>query len=1100
MASIKPSASAIFTAVSKIPAVPQCYLIDFPLVKAIELGEYRMQNSFRTLSVSLFLFFLPGRLLAGDLPGSQSSEEYLVRTWQTDDGLPQNWVSSICQTADGYLWIGTRYGGLARFDGVRFASFNPENTRELKDVQVEHIQLDKTGTLWIIMGNESVTVLKDGQFRLIRLPRVEPRTRVEFFLNDNSNQVQFADEGGRLASIKLDGGTNSWELYAPTPAASDQGRSFWCDQAGVIWYLAHDGSLARFAGQKFGIYAADSKLPRTQFKALTADATGHLWAATGDRIFSWDGFAFKDETPTNQPSASNISQITPSPDGGLWVFGGNRLCKSWHGSWVADVPIPITVQRDNNSHSPQLYVDSEGNAWFIDYGHGLWHVKSDGSCHELTEKDGLPSAFISSWFQDRENNVWVGTAGGGLACIRKRVVHILSQEVNLPGKIARSVCEDKNGTLWVGTMSGGLARWKANQFEPLILPSYNPATPLESVTVCPANDGSLWIGSLRHGLMQLRNGKITRPISANDINSVRILFEDSKNCLWIGGLADLSCYSDGELRRFGPAEGFQSGVAIGNITEDALGAVWIGTGPGDLWKYEKNRFTRFSPPREWPSFRFAALRPDSDGAVWIGTLGGGLLRFKNGAFFRYTSELGLPNAYVAQLLDENQGYLWAGTYGGIVRFTKTNLNAVADGRVNRINCRMYGHSSGLQTLECSSGFEPSCWESSEGRLWWATANGLAYIDPKATITHHISPSVIIEEMQVDGQQRSLLPVVQDSPNALGGQNELQIEPGRHFVQFRFTGLSFEAPDEVQFRVRLDGAEKQWKDLYHQRTVGYGPLPPGHYRLQVQACNNEGLWSEQGASLFFAVLPFFWQTWWFKAGLIAFSFVGTWLLIIFILKRRHRMELQQLKYQHDLDRVRAQIAQDLHDDLGTSLTQISLLSALADRKAADDESKSFNLQIRERSREMVVALDEIVWAINPRNDSLSESINYLVHFAEEFFRPAAIRCRVDIPDDLPACQLSSETRHHLFLAFKESINNAARYSHASQVWLKVEIQSHSFIISIKDDGCGFSASEGAFQPGDGLLNIRSRMAQMGGRADIQSAPGLGTTVTLQLPFS
>ncbi len=449
--------------------------------------------------------------------------------------------------------------------------------------------------------------------------------------------------------------------------------------------------------------------------------------------------------------------------------------------------------------------------------------------------------------------------------------------------------------------------------------------------------------------------------------------------------------------------------------------------------------------------------------------------------------------------EDGQGNLWAGTYAGILRLSKTNLNAVADGRASQLICRVYGRSSGLLALECTSGFQPSCWTASDGSLWFSTAAGLAHIDPsdKVVTASQSAPPVVIEETLVDGVRREM-PLRGDvSPSK--AVSELEIEPGQHFVQFRYTGLSLAAPDEVSFRIQLEGAESKPRDLGYQRTVGYGPLAPGHYRLRVQACNSGGLWNEQGASLAFSVLPFFWQTLWFKSGLLAVFVLLTGLIFTFALTRKHRLEMQKLRVQHELDRERARIAQDLHDDLGTTLTQINLLSSLADRETARDEIKSLNQQVRLRARDMVVALDEIVWAVNPRNDSVTELVNYLANFADEFFRASQISCRLEIPVELPTHPLSSETRHHLFLVFKESINNVARHSNASHVWVNVTSGPDNLSINIKDDGRGFDPLEGNFKPGNGLLNIRSRMEEIGGRAEVQSKPGQGTTVIIVMPF-
>ena len=635
----------------------------------------------------------------------------------------------------------------------------------------------------------------------------------------------------------------------------------------------------------------------------------------------------------------------------------------------------------------------------------------------------------------------------------------------------------------------------------LNLPSFAANTPLESVTVCPTSDGSLWIGTLRHGLMRLNADFIDQPISVNDLAFVRILFEDSQHRLWISGLADLRFYQDGQSHAIGSGEGFQTGIAVGAMAEDSQGAIWIGTGPGDLWRYGDNKFTRYPPPREWLSFRFAALQPERDGSVWVGTLGGGLLRFKDGGYFRYTSQQGLPNVFVSQLRDDPQGNLWLGTYGGIIRLGKTNLLAVAEGRESQLISRVFGRSSGLQALECTSGFQPSCWTAPNGGLWFSTAGGLAYIDPKDKISsaNQPPPPVAVEEMLVDGVERTM-PSTSAALAAGQPAPEMVIEPGEHFFQFRYTGLNLAAPDEVSFRVKLEGAETQWRDLGYQRTVAYGPLAPGPYLLRVLASSGGGLWSETGASLAFRVPPFFWQTMTFKVAMAFGAFLLTGLAVALGITRRHRIEVQKLRAQHELDRERARIAQDLHDDLGTNLTQISLLSGLADRETARDELKSLNQQIRQSARAMVSALDEIVWAVNPRNDSVAELINYLANFADEFFRASSISCRLDIPARLPAGALSSEMRHHLYLVFKESVNNVVRHSNATQAWITVTLEPGEVVISVKDNGPGFDASAPGFKPGDGLLNMRSRMEQVGGRADIQSSPGQGTVVVIHLPLS
>jgi signal transduction histidine kinase len=413
---------------------------------------------------------------------------------------------------------------------------------------------------------------------------------------------------------------------------------------------------------------------------------------------------------------------------------------------------------------------------------------------------------------------------------------------------------------------------------------------------------------------------------------------------------------------------------------------------------------------------------------------------------------------------------------------------------------VYGEFDGLPALECSSGFQPSCFRSSDGRLWFSTANGVTSVDPSKTVPNRIAPTVIIEEMLVDGQPVNFPAHIGVPFQTTHSLPPVRISPGRHYVQFRFTGLSFVAPDGVRFRVRLGGGNDQWQSTDTERHIDYGPLAPGDYHFRVTACNSDGVWNEDGDTLAFTVLPYFWETWWFKAGLGLATLAVFAIAAALIQRQRYRRRLELAERQHAMEHERTRIARDLHDDLGTSLTQISMLSALANREETrTDEAKELVQQVRTRAREMVVALDEIVWAVNPKNDSLTGLIGYLGYFAEEFFRASNIRFRQDIPPQIPLAAVSAESRHHLFLAFKEALNNTVRHSGATQVQLRVEISPNEVVVQVEDNGCGFETASASPQ-GNGLTNIKRRLEQIGGRAEIRSAPGRGTTVALHAPVN
>jgi signal transduction histidine kinase/ligand-binding sensor domain-containing protein len=1072
----------------------------------IDAGSFDLQVGFTRLTclilmsnlraiIGLLACVIFSNASAANFSATGTPRYYLVQSWQTDKGLPQNWVSSIAQTPDGYLWVGTRYGGLARFDGVRFSPFNQLDTPELKDVQVEHLSVDRTGRLWIFMGNESVSTFYDGHFELFRPPRSEPHARLDHVLNVQSNSVLFAGEYPYLALLNLSG-SNPWSVFDPRPQIRPDPRTFCQDESNNVWFVTEGHRLGCFSRTNFNLIRSD--FYDTDVAALALDATRKPWIATSQRLTEWDGENILDHTPTNGPPPENILQIAFSGDGGLWVLEKNRLRKTVNGRWVAEINSD-ELPKNPTPGSVTLHGDMRGDVWLAVYGRGLWHCKSDGSSHLLNEQTGLPSRFITCWFQDFEGNVWVGMHDGGLARIRERLFQVFGPANGLHDKVVSSTCVDANGVLWAGTMSGTLARWqnKNEQFETVPLGT-SGNDPNESITVFPARDGTLWVGSLNHGLANYSSNTITRPQTPWD--TVRVLFGDSQNRMWVGGLVNLCCFTNGGYRTYGSGDGFVDSHAIGAIAEAADGVIWIGTGPGELWKFAGGKFSRFRPPTEWPAVRFATVLPDTNNVVWIGTLGGGLLRFRDGQFTRILASDGLPNNNISQLLDSRDGFLWGGTYAGIFRVAKSDLAAVADGTAPRLRCRVYGESDGLPALQCSSGFQPCCWRSEDGHLWFSTANGIASVNPSRTIPNRIPPTVIIEEMLVDGQPLGFPPRIGVPLRSMHPDSPLKIPAGRHYVQVRFTGLNFTAPDGVRFRVELEGGDGKWQDIGPRREIGYGPLAPGDYRFRVLACNNDGIWDANGDLLRFTIMPYFHETWWFRAGLALVTLLSFASAAAMIQRYRYRRRLEHAERQRELEEERARIARDLHDDLGTSLTQISLMSALANRENTPaSESKELIQEVRNRSREVVIALDEIVWAVNPKNDTLAGLVNYLGHFAEEFFRPSGIRLRLDLPPELPAVLLTAETRHHLFLAFKEALNNAARHSGATQVDLRVEITPTELAISVKDNGRGVELQSSS-EFSNGVANMKRRLEHIGGHAEWESTVGRGTAVTFHAPLT
>jgi signal transduction histidine kinase len=367
---------------------------------------------------------------------------------------------------------------------------------------------------------------------------------------------------------------------------------------------------------------------------------------------------------------------------------------------------------------------------------------------------------------------------------------------------------------------------------------------------------------------------------------------------------------------------------------------------------------------------------------------------------------------------------------------------------------------------------------------------LVSIFPGELSSNQLSPPVAIEEILVDGR-----------PLAISTATKLQISPGKHQFDFSYTALSFAAPDKVRFRYKLQGLDNKWIDAGAKRSAHYGPLPPGQYHFQVIACNNDGLWNEQGATLAFTMLPEFYETNWFRflAGLVATAMVAG--IARQFVVRRLRRDLERVERERVIEHDRARIAQDIHDDLGSGLTRIMLQSELA-RRDLSPEAQMHLGQIADTARGLTRALDEIVWAVDPQEDTLTGLMNYVTPFAEEFLRVAGIRCRIDMPDTIPPLRLDAESRYNLFLVLKESLNNIVKHAQASEVWLRLRLERDGFTLVLEDNGRGLSdADAGEKHPrirsGHGLLNLEKRLHAVGGKCVIESVKGRGTRIEMTL---
>jgi ligand-binding sensor domain-containing protein len=1041
--------------------------------------------------------------MAGSAGGARlpfSSDDYVVQVWNVDSGLPQSTVTSIVQTPDGYIWAGTLHGGLARFDGSRFVTFDPGNTPELKSIEIRHLLVDPGGTLWIGTAEGGLVSYRDGKFRFEFENPQTPSSWLNDVISYRKGNILLSSAGGWLFRGIRDGETNRWETFQ-TPDA-DGGSNPCEDRDGVIWYRAGGGHLAQVRGTNMTQLDNPPGLRSPQVKTVFGDAFGKIWVVTEKEIAVWNGSGFTDMTPTNGETDLAVRQIAPCKNGSFWVQTDDKLRKCAGRQWLAEADL-WDRNFPQSLPDPGLYADSRGGLWAAQYGEGLYHVDGKGHVSLVDNQQGLPSGLVQCWLEDREGNIWVGLRDGGLACVRLRVFHTVWPMENLRNKSAHSVCQDDEGTMWFGTAGQDLLNWRDGVFTSFTPPVQAPWS--SDVTVLPDGPGRIWAGSVGNGLWLLENGQFKRPFPGEDIGTVvRCLLKDRAGALWIGSEFGLFRWDKGALKRFTLADGFPAAYVL-SIAEDQAGAIWIGTAMGELRRWQAGKFESFHPPdlpggmtflrdetRVDPmqsrgrgalsgGERFWALHFDGDGVLWIGTLGGGFLRFENGHFTRFTTRDGLPSKHVSQILEDEHGQFWLGTRAGIVRVAREELNNSARGTNGPVTFVTYGRADGLPTLECSGGNQPDCWKSRDGRLWFSTVKGPVWVDPSALRFNRLPPPVQMEEVLVDGARVTDDAVSPEHPGARVPAL-VRVAAGRHYIEFTFSALSFTSPDKVRFKWQMKGLDPGWVDGGNRHSVNYNFVPPGDYQFEVQACNNDGVWSETDAPVMLTVLPYFWQTWWFR--LAAAVFVASVLLMIYTIR------IARLR---ELEKMRLRIARDLHDDVGANLGTISLLSQIMEEQSPSnaDVTKMHSIAVR-----TINTLRDIIWFIDPANDQLSDLVVRLHETSRMMLQ--TMDFKFNQTGDFGVADLSLAFRRNVLPIFKETLHNVLKHSQATSVEISVSRRQKEFEFRIRDNGTGFDP--GRKSPGNGLKNMKRRAAELGGRLEIESRDGDGTTVTLTAPIT
>jgi ligand-binding sensor domain-containing protein len=999
--------------------------------------------------LAVLIFFLG---LAGTAHAAQNAP-YTVTAYGTDQGLPSSVVLTAVQTRDGYLWLGT-LNGLVRFDGlgrrtgaatgVQFPVFDDGNTPGLNSSVILKLFEDSKGNLWIGTETAGVVVARQGRIVKTFLAKAGREGRVKSICEDSRGTVWLYTADGQLFKCESVNGEET--RVTPAMQQPSVSRALLADDSGMIWLGADNGVQvsAEFGRGVWGV----SSLP-AQF--LLASKNGAAWLLGQAGIFRIKDGRFS-------PYAACPWNPTGTPV--------NTACE-----------------------------DAAGNLVVGTGGEGIFWFESTNKYTQITNGyGGLSHNTILSLCVDKEGDLWVGTDGGGLDRVKRPVFEVMENSSELA---IRSVCDDGSSGLWLGSFGHGVAHWRAGGLETYVLgqPSANnPDFNADQYVTSVFRDGRsrVWAGTYAGGLFQFDGKKFNPHPTAGALRGkgeISAFFENRAHRLWAGTRSGLAFLNDTAWTTLkdGP-----TGV-VRAMAEDAEGSLWVGWEGRGVGKLQSGKWTWFTKTNGLPSDNVYALYADPEGAVWAGTLSG-LARFRDGKWSSYPDRPGLSRRSISYLMEDPLGFLWMGSNGGLMRAPKRSLNDLAINPASELTLRSYDSADGLPTGECTRGAQPAACKAKDGKLWFPTIHGLVSVNPEALRPNTNPPPVLIEAVKVDGDLQG-----EYSLRALPPQS-ITIPPRKQSLEIDFTSLNLSAPDKGLFRYCLQPHEPKTNELpATTRSVRYPKLPQGDYLFYVTACNEDGVWNQLGSTLSVKVLPPFWRTWWFLTieTLAALGIIVG--VVSYVSTQKLQRQVAAMRQQEALERERARIARDLHDQLGANLTQVALLSEMAEAdKNIPDEVESHAQQIGHTARETTHALDEIVWTVNPSNDTVDGLINYICKYAQDYLALAGLKYRLEVPPQLPSTPISPELRHNVFLVVKESVNNVVKHAHASSAWLRLHLQPDQFVIEVEDDGRGLKAAD--WEKGrNGLRNMKKRMEDVGGDFQIGQRDGGGTKVRLVAPL-
>lgn len=884
---------------------------------------------------------------------------------------------------------------------------------------------------------------------------------------DRQGRLWVATNGGGISVLNdAPGAPRLFSSYVPGPGPAVNVNVLVVDSTGRLW-----------CGTDSGVYVADISGDTPVFTLAGFAGAGAVAGASGtDRV--WMGVVgaglveFRGTAPTVYPvpwtvplrfrellvDSNDSTAVFVASDAGFFRFSGGSL-----------VPIPVGLR------PRQVVVDL-----IADGVGGYWLATNEGLLHYIglqTRRYPLDRALggpMSSLIADRGGNLWFGIGSAGLARIRPEQIVSYTPTDGLPDADMTALIEDRNGSLHAISRRGVVAQVSGDRVVtatgPLSLAASRPLVPADDGWWAVAPDGVFHVP----GLLPRFDRAARLPLKITPVfsipSSVPFAAVDDRGALWFASTEPAvyrvtrAAMPDRNIQRW-PLD-VEAPLTVVGV--DRSSGIWLAN-MTTLARFADGKLTVVEPPVGMTQVQPRAFLSDRQGRVWIGLRFGGVMMTADPTaarpqFTRYSMSDGLSSDAVWSLAESPEGLIYLGTGRGLDQL---------DPATRRV--RSFGTDDGL-----AGNVIADLHVDRSGVVWVASMGGIARLDLSFAPARHAPVPIYISRVLLAGVTHAL------PERGATHVGELQLEAGARNLRIDFVSPGFQHSGRMRYQYMLEGVDVQWSAPAVEQTINYARLAPGRYRFSVRAVTADGRTSDEPAAVDFVILPPFWSRSWFIATVFAAMFGGV-------------LSVQRLREQRrrGMAAIRRQVATDLHDDVGSGLSQIAILSEVAKRNAGTEAQPALH-EVAELARSLRDSMSDIVWAVDPDRD---EPLALVERMRQVSFNLLSTGTEVTFqaPDDrtLARTDLGPDRRRHLLLIFKEAITNIVRHARASKVNISLEIAARSLQLIIQDDGVGFDVA--TRYEGHGLDNLASRSQSIGAAIEIRSRPGAGTAITLTVPL-